>query len=358
MKPDLLDDIQRILVVKMSSIGDVVHSLPLLDALKQRFPSSFIGWVVDRRCKDILENNPLIDRLFIFERERWGGRKKAVTTPFEMAGLMGSIRKHKFQLALDPQGLFRSGFITYFSGARIRMGFSNAREMSTLFYNVKVDVPEEIKLHAVDRYMLMGRKLGIETSRRVFTIETPQHSMERVDSLLAANGIRPYHRLVLVNPWARWESKRWPVEKFALLADMLNCEADTRMIVVGGRSDLEGFITIASLMKTKAVSLVGMTSLTELAYLMKRAEILVTNDSGPMHIAAAMGTPVVAVFGPTDPSLCGPYGEVHEAVKKELPCSCCYQVVCPIEHRCMETISVDEVVGRVKSKLDARDRSS
>lgn len=347
------DNLQRILIVKMSSIGDVVHGLPLLRALRQHSPSAFIGWVVDRRCKGILENNHSIDRLFVFERERWGKPSRFVQTPFEFWGMVRSIRIHRFQLALDLQGLFRSGLITYLSGAPIRMGFANAREMSSIFYNLKVEVPEERKLHAVDRYMIMGRKLGIESPAISCTIETSRQDMERVESFLAGEGVQPYHRIVLINPWARWESKRWPLEKFALLADMVNCEADTRVVVTGARSDLPGFMRMASMVRTRVASMVGMLSLSELTYLMKRANILITNDSGPMHIAAAVGTTVVAVFGPTDPRLCGPYGDGNVVVKKELPCSNCYEVVCPRGHQCMNSIRVDEVMDCVKSKLKA-----
>jgi lipopolysaccharide heptosyltransferase I len=353
-----MNEPQSILIVKMSSIGDVVHSLPLLHALRQRFPAAFMGWVVDRRCKGILENDPHIDHLFVFEREKWGIRRRLLKTSVEVAGLIHAIRAHKFQLALDLQGLFRSGFITYFSGARTRMGFANAREMSCSFYNVKIEVPEDRKLHAVDRYMLMGRKLGIEAPGDRFALETAPHQMERVEALLSANGIQTYHRIVLINPWARWESKRWPLHKFALLADILNCEADTRVVVVGARSDLAEFKNMSSMMRTRIISLVGMTDLSELACLMKRADILITNDSGPMHIAAAAGTPVVAIFGPTDPSLCGPYGEGHLVVRKELPCSNCYCEVCPQEHQCMTSISLGEVIGEVKSKLNAIHRST
>lgn len=353
-----LDHVERILVVKMSSIGDVVHSLPLLHTLRERFPSAFIGWVVDRRCKGILENNPLIDRLFIFEREKWGGSWRFTKTQLQLTSLIHSMRRHRFQLAVDLQGLFRSGFITYLSGAPLRVGFANAREMSTIFYNVKVEVPRDRKLHAVDRYMLMGSKLGTEFSHPKFTIETSYSDMERVESLLAAEGVQPYHRVVVINPWARWESKRWPLRRFALLADTLNCEADTRVVVPGAKSDLTAFTAMVSMLQTRVVSMVGMLSLSELAYLMKRADILITNDSGPMHIAAAVDTPVVAIFGPTDSSLCGPYGEGHAVLKRELPCSCCYTVTCPLEHQCMTSISVDEVMEPVRSKLDALQRSS
>jgi len=205
--------------------------------------------------------------------------------------------------------------------------------------------------------MLMGRKLGIESAAKSFAIETSRQDMERVESLLTAEGVQPYHRIVLINPWARWESKRWPLEKFALLADVLNCEADTRVVVTGAKSDLPGLVKMDSIVRTRIASMVGMLSLSELTYLMKRAFILITNDSGPMHIAAAVGTPVVAIFGPTDPRLCGPYGHGHAVVKKELPCSFCYEVVCPTNHQCMYSISVDEVMDSVRKKLKAAHRN-
>lgn len=156
---------QRILVVKPSSFGDIVHSLPFLHVLRRGFPDARIAWVVSRANADLLEGHPDLDNVIVFERERWGGMKDCVQSMGELSHFVRRLRRERYNLVVDLQGLFRSGLVTRLTGAPRRVGFANARELSSIFYNVHVDVPDE-EMHAVDRYLLAARRLGLEVNGR------------------------------------------------------------------------------------------------------------------------------------------------------------------------------------------------
>ena len=322
---------KNILLVKPSSLGDVVHTLPLLKDLRMGFPDAHIAWLIKRQYAGILEGNPYLNEIIPWEW-KWG--------------LIKRLKESHFDLVIDVQGLFRSGFAAFLSGAHERIGFKNARELSPLFYTKRVSVPA-MDIHAVDRYRLITDYLGIKQYPPDFTIIIDEQEKVCVERLLFESGVKDGDILVMVNPSSRWQSKRWGTEKFASLCDVLSSEYGVKTVIIGGPEDTSIAYEVKTLMKTAPIITAGSTTIKGLVALLSKAKVLVTNDSGPMHIAAALNVPVVAIFGPTDPGRTGPYGKGHIVVRKEMPCSPCFKKYCR-DLLCMESVSVEEVKSAFK----------
>jgi len=329
---------RRILIVKPSSLGDIIHSLPVLWELRRLYPGAHIGWVVKEVWRDIIADNPLLDEVIVLKKGV-GGFLSAVK----------NIRKAGYDTVIDLQGLFRSGLMTLLSGASEKTGFSNARELAHLFYNHTVAVPPGT-VHAVERYLEILKP--IQNDRPHFPLYTDIDDAEWVKDFLRTNNLSHARPLIAVNPSARWEKKRWPITSYAALINQLIQELKAGIIILGSKEDIPLAEKISSLVSGKPLVAAGKTSLKTLSALLERVDLLVTNDSGPMHIAAALGTPVVALFGPTNPGLTGPYGDGHIVIRKEMECSPCLRGPCihgrPI---CMEAITEEEVMEAVKATL-------
>ena len=323
---------KNILIIKPSSLGDVVHTLPLLKDLRMGFPDAHIAWLIKRQYAGILEGNPYLNEIIPWE---WDG-----------FGLIKKIKESRFDLVIDVQGLFRSGFVTFLSGANERVGFKNARELSPLFYTKRVSVPA-MDIHAVDRYRLITDYLGIKQYPPDFTIIIDEQEKGYAERLLFESGVKDGDILVMVNPSGRWQSKRWGTEKFASLCDVLSSEYGVKTVIIGGPEDIRTACKVKTLMRTTPIITACSTTIKGLAALLSKAKVLVTNDSGPMHIAAALNVPVVAIFGPTDPGRTGPYGKGNIVVRKEMPCSPCFKKYCR-DLLCMESVSVEEVKSAFK----------
>lgn len=332
------EDRSRILIIKPSSLGDIVHSLPVLWALRTSHPDAHIGWVVKEVWKDILTGNPLLDEIIIL--------KKGIQGFFSA---VREIRRFRFDTILDLQGLFRSGFLSYLSGGSERIGFENARELSHLFYNNKISVHNS-HIHAVDRYLLT-----VNSTHPLprFPLFINMEDAEWAQDFLIKNNLKDVSPLIAINPSARWLKKRWPVSLYAELINRLIQELNAGIIILGSREDIPiAEEIIARVRSSRAVIAAGNTTLKTLTALLDRTDLLITNDSGPMHIAAALGRPVVALFGATDPKLTGPYGDNHTVIRKEMDCSPCFRKPCrhgrPL---CMEAITVDDVMREIRSRI-------
>lgn len=331
---------KRILFIKPSSLGDIIHCLPVLKAIRHKWPDAKISWVIKDIYADIVIRNPLIDDLILL-------RKNSLTT--SILSFRKKLRDGSFDLAVDVQGLFRSGLIAFLSGAAVRVGFSNAREMAPLFYTRKVDA--DLNLHAVDRNLKLAASLGCENQEIKFPIAVSKEAQEEASDFLRKNKLDTGQPLITFVPGARWEKKKWPSQSFSRLGDLLNQELRAGIILAGSRQE-EGLIhKIRGAMKNSSVEVVDF-SLTKLTALLTRSDVVVTNDSGPMHIAAAVGTPVVALFGPTDPQRTGPYTKRCLIIRKEMNCMPCFRKPCSQNSfECMESIAVEEAFEGVKQML-------
>jgi heptosyltransferase I len=264
------------------------------------------------------------------------------------------LRAAGFDLVVDLQGLFRSGAMSWLSGCGRRIGFADAREGSPLFYTQQVEVPNG-PMHAVDRYLLVAEALGAErpSQPRFEFLDLPQ-DRRTVETILTETGVAASLPWIAINASARWETKRWPLRHFAEAADGLSEALALPIVFIGGAAEREEAQAVMALMRTNAVDLTGQTPVGLLPCLLRQAAVLITNDSGPMHIAAAVGTPVVALFGPTDPRRTGPYGKGHLVLSHAVECSPCFSRDCfrAVKLECLVEVKPDQVVRAVQQQLD------
>jgi heptosyltransferase-1 len=326
---------KKILIIKPSSLGDVVHSLPFLNVLKTCFPRTEIHWLIAQGLEGLFEGHPMVEKYITINKDTWKKISRTGDTIKEVRQLYKRLKDEKYDVAVDLQGLFRSGLITMATRAPIRAGFTEAREGSSLFYNRKIKGGKNI--HAVDRYLKIADALGCDTERVLFPFPLMKDHMKEIKDLKSY--LKDY---IVIVPGARWETKKWPAEKFGRLAGMLSLKS----FVVGGETDVAIAEKVVAHSRGNALSLAGGTNLRELIEIMRGARFIISNDSGPMHIGAGLNVPVVALFGPTSPLRTGPYGKGHIIIKNDLECSPCFKKRCR-NVKCMGGISVDMVYERI-----------
>jgi 3-deoxy-D-manno-octulosonic-acid transferase/heptosyltransferase-1 len=358
-----MEQVRRILIIKPSSIGDVVHALPFLSSLRQRYPDRHIAWLVEEAAAELLLGHPLLDRVIVSGRKRWGRQLRPTfrgsAALREITALIAELRQGRYDLVIDLQGLLKSALMVACTGARFRVGLAGAREGSKRALTHEVPLPPG-PLHAVDRYLEAARFLGAEPLSKAFVFPSRPDDGARAEALLAEAEVRPNAVVVALNPQARWSTKLWGEERFARLGEVLAQRHGARILLIGASSDLPLARRLASRMNPTPFVAAGRTDLTLLIALLRRIDLLVTVDSGPMHMAAALRTPLVALFGPTDPRLVGPYGGDLPAgqaggvvLRVSLPCSPCSKRWCWIEddRLCMRSISVDAVAEAASALL-------
>ena len=323
----------KILIIKPSSLGDIIHGLPVLNALHLRFPEAELHWVVAKGFHEILEEHPLIHKLWIIDKNAWKKPGNIFRTVSELRELAAGLRKEKFNLVVDLQGLFRSAVIGIFTGARERVGFEGAREGAKYTYKFRVKTDPD--LHAVDKNMLIARFLGCESSEPAF----PLPPLGPPPAVLRNMGA-----YAVIVPAAGTQVKTWALENFAQLASMLPIPT----VIVGSKADRKRADQIALLSNGSAFSLAGKITLKELAAIIKHAKFVVCPDTGPMHIAAALNVPVFAIFGPTSPDRTGPYGNIHTVIRSGAVCSPCYKRKPCDDWRCMRDIKPEMVLGIIQ----------
>ncbi len=321
----------KILVIKPSSLGDVVHALPAVGWLRTRFPEAAISWLVNEEYAELVAMCPDVDEVIPFRRKRWGRVRHAG----EFMTFLRGLRRRKFDLVVDFQGLFRSGFIGFCTRAPRRIGFADGREGAPRFCTERVRVPAEIR-HAVDRNLFLVRHgLGGAAESATFIPglasfpalkPSPEAVRAAAGRLSAVAGAFP---LVAVAPCARWESKTWPPEFFAAVLELLAKQfPGMRCWLLGGREQRGvGDRIVALSPSARPLNWMGETGLGELLELLRASHVVITNDSGPMHLAAAVGLPAAALFGPTSPQRTGPYG-----TRCSVLAGCCARGPCFREH--------------------------
>ncbi|MDE2484600.1 MAG: glycosyltransferase family 9 protein [candidate division NC10 bacterium] len=354
--PVPMEQAQRILIIKPSSLGDVVNALPFLSSLRRRYPDRYIAWLVEEEAAELLLGHPLLDRVIVSGRRRW---RREVRMPFrgsaalrEIAALIAELRQGRYDLVVDLQGLLKSALMVICAGARFRVGLAGAREGSERALTHVVPLPPG-PLHAVDRYLEVARFLGADSLLKTFVFPSRPDDGARAEALLAEAGVKPDSLVIALNPQARWTTKLWGEERFARLGEMLARQHGARILVIGSSSDLPLARRLANGMDPAPFVAAGRTDLKVLIALLKRIDLLVTVDSGPMHLAAALGTPLIALFGPTDPRLIGPYGGDGVVLRVPLPCSPCSKRRCQIkeDRLCMHSISVEQVAEAASTLL-------
>lgn len=346
-------EFHRILLIKPSSLGDVVHALPVAHGLRRRYPRARIDWLVARPFAPLLEDHPDIDRVVLFDRARLGQAWWNPAATGALLGFLRTLRRARYDLVIDLQGLFRSGFFARTTGADVRIGPASPREGAGLFHTHRIVAPDA-PAHAVDRNYAVSRLLGFADLPPSFILPERAEPAARARALLAEHGIPVARPCVVWAPAARGEIKQWPAARFSRAIDALSLEISASSLVVGGPSERRRCAEVRAGCTTPVADLSGATGLRELVELLRGAALVVAHDSGVTHLAAALDRPLVCICGPTDPRRTGPYRRIGDVVRLPLPCSPCLLrelSACPHSHRCMNDLSVDEVLAACRSRV-------
>lgn len=346
-------EFRRILIIKPSSFGDVIHALPVLNGLRCRYPKARIVWLVASGCAGLVESNPALDGIIRFDRKRYGLLGRNPWASLEFAEFIRRLRAERFDLVVDLQGLFRSGFLAAASGARHRIGFANAREFGWMFYNYRVDVPDP-EMHAVERNYLFARHLGFADVPIRFNLAVRPEARANVRRMLAEKGLVGGEGYIVVGPGTRWETKQWPADQFAAAISRISTDQGLPVVLTGMVEERGIAARVMAAASGRVIDLSGSTSLQEVIALIEGARAVLMNDSGPMHLATALNKPLVAIYGPTSPARTGPYGRGEAVARLDLPCSPCYLkkiADCRHGHRCLRELSPETVAAQVSRTL-------
>jgi lipopolysaccharide heptosyltransferase I len=342
---------KKILIIKLSALGDVVHTLPIPRTLRQEYPDAYISWMIEERYQELLYNNPDIDEVIPIRTKVW--RKNWNRETFnEILQIIKSLRQKKFDVVFDLHGLIKSGIIAMLSGAKTKVGFhrKNCKEkISSIFTNIKGPYMAG-GIHVVDMYLtLVQSALGIQNVVKQFPISSPEAQEQKIEGFFQSHPELTAKPIVGINPGAGFESKLWEIERFAKLADRIVDAMDYSILLLWGPGEEQKAKQIAASMKQKSW-VAPATTIQESIALYKRLKLLVSCDSGPLHLCSALDIPTVSLFGPTDPVRNGAYGLHHETVYKMLPCSFCWKRKCPLgTDECMQKVTVDDVFEAVRS---------
>jgi heptosyltransferase I len=329
MSPHHLPSHPRILLVKLSSFGDVLHGLPTLEALRDALPRAHITWLVEAAYAPLLSGHPALDEVWIAPRlrpaELFSGANLAA-----LRRLVQQLRARPFDLVLDIQGLLKSAVWVALARSPRKVGYDRTRELSYLALTERVP-PFDPEAHAVRRYLNLAHYLGAPPALPRFRL-----GLDAAADIAALVPSEPDRPLAVLHPGARWASKLWPPAFWARLAEWFHGQG-FQVAVTGSAADRELATGITAHCRTPRLNLAGRTSLAQLAGILRKARIAVTTDTGAMHLAAALGTPVAALFGPTAPWRTGPFGDGHQVVRLNLPCSPCFKRHCP-DPRCLNDL--------------------
>jgi heptosyltransferase I len=344
---------RRIAIVKPSALGDIVHSLPVLSALRGRFPKSHITWVVNRGFESLLLGHPHLDSTFPFERGAFRSMSSAVQTAWDLSN---QLRKQRFDLVIDLQGLLRTGLIVAATGSPRKIGFANAREGATRFYTHTVDVPDADQIHAVDRYWRIVESLGITNRTKQFIVPISTSEQEQVLQALQTCP-RPW---IAVAPGAKWLTKRWPTIHFSALLRKAQATYGGTILLLGASEDLPLSAQIATSLTGSVVDFVGKTSLPKLIAVLSLVDVMFANDTGPLHLAAALGKPCIAPYTCTRVALHGPYPmpEVRSAgIETAVSCGGSYLKKCPNNRVCFAELTPEKLWPALSLAFETRLKS-
>jgi lipopolysaccharide heptosyltransferase I len=367
---------RRILLIKPSALGDVINTVPVLVKLRRRYPEARIDWLLTPPLADWLRHHPCLSGVVPFDRQTLARAGRSWTATRDLLRFLWSLRTARYDLVIDLHGQFRSALLVLATGAATRVGFdrprrqvrqasrrslpesayqhgwTGTREGAWLAYSHRIPVPT-LDVHAIDRYLWLGPLLGLDDSPPDMRLPIPDDARQRATQLRERHGLagRPF---ALLFAGTQWETKHWHSDGFITTARHL-MRRGLAVALAGAGAEQAACRAVAAGCP-EARDLCGKTGLGEMAALIDQAEVCVTNDSGPMHLAVALGRPVVSVFGPTDPVWVGPYGRPDAVARVDLPCSPCYLrrlARCAHGHACMQGVTADMVIERLERALSA-----
>jgi len=311
------------LIITLSNIGDIILTTPVLDVLGKEFPEGRVDVMVGPQGKDIFKHHPRIFKVIVYDKH---------IPVMEKRRLIRKLRRINYDLIVD----LRNTLFPYLVGSKYK---------TTPLHKI----PSAFLLHKKDAHLWKLKELAIDTSQAQFSVFIPPSDELYVENLL--DKIPGKENIIVMSPGAKSLIKKWKKECFSELADRLIEELDAPLVMVGDQNDVDLVSDIQKGMKNKAYNLAGRTSITQLAHLLRKSRLLIANDSAPMHLGTAMGTKVLAIFGPTDPRKYGPRGEHDRVIRKELDCSPCEIAQCKFNHECMKSISTEKVFSTASRML-------
>jgi lipopolysaccharide heptosyltransferase I len=346
----------KILILRLSAVGDVIRTLPAVKALKEHVPSSTVTWIVEEPSQAFLESQIEIDEVILFPRRRWTKGIRSFRgmgrTIREMMGFIVDLRRRRFDVVLDFHGILKSGLLSFLSGSSKRVGYDrrSTKEGNFIFSNVKVKLPEE-KISRFQRNLILLRGIGLEVKEFNYRLYIPPEDQQYVGSFFK-NVVTTLKRpLIAIHPGTSPKAhfKRWMPNQYAQLADRLVRELNASVLFTWGVEELELVKRIQKEMKETSLLGPKTESLTQLGEVYRHCDLYIGGDTGPMHIASLMKIPAVVIYGPTDPIENEPFGN-HIKVRKEVECSPCHDYSCK-ELVCIKTISADDVFKATKEIL-------
>ncbi|MBI5190012.1 MAG: lipopolysaccharide heptosyltransferase II [Nitrospirae bacterium] len=343
MKPE------KILVRATNWVGDVVMSMPAVTAIRKNFPGSHITVLVKPPMHELFVGNPAVNEIIVFDR------KGEYRGPAGIARLARELRRRRFDRAILLQNAFEAALITFLANIPVRMGYNT--DGRGILLNMGVKVSEETRRkHQVFYYLDMLDALGIKAGYSAPKLYVGKPESEWAAGLLKSHGITSRDLIAGINPGAQYGvAKRWHPERFGQVADSLAKKDGAKVIIFGGHGDIATAGAVQASMKGQALNLAGKTTIRELMALIKNCRLFITNDTGPMHIAAALGVPTLAVFGSTDHIATAPHGNGHKVVREPVNCSPCLKRTCPDKsYICMERVTAASVIRAAREMLGDR----
>ncbi len=338
---------RRIAIIKPSALGDIVHALPVLTALREKFPNSRISWVVNRGFEPLLIGHPHLDATIAFDRAAFRRVSSALKYSFEV---MNTLRRQRFDLVIDLQGLLRSGLLCAATGSPVRIGFANAREGADRFYTHRIEVLDADSLHAVDRYWRIVESLGYRGKMK-FVLPVSEEESEKVHQELK----------LLPRPWiavaagAKWTTKQWLPEHFKSLLKQAQDAFGGTVILIGSADDRMRSAEIYSQLAGSKKDWTGETTLPRLVALLSIVDVMVANDTGPLHLAVALGRPCIAPYTCTKTARHGPYpfNPKSIGIESTVACAGSYYKSCPNGMICMSELTPGKLWPSLARALDS-----
>ena len=328
----------KILLIRLSSLGDVVLTTPAIRAVRANFPNAHIAMLVAKQSADVLRENPNLDEIITFDR-----LAKDKDTG-EMWRIVRLLRERKFTLAIDLQWKFRTEMLMYLSGATERVGKG---------WLCTTRVLEQGNKHATSHYFDLLHAVDIPAEDQKLELFLAESERRDAVQRLKTAGVVDARLKVGLFPGAGWKLREWMPERFAAIGDRLVQHFDADVLIFGGQKESELVHTVVNLMHTHAIPFAGNLQIRQLAACIEQCDLFVTNDTGPMHIAAAVGTPTISLFGPGNHIRFQPLGALHETIRHAVPCSPCKQFTDKCKDNiCMKGIGVDEVWNSISSVLE------
>ena len=333
----------KILVIKLRYIGDVLLTSPVLKNIRLTYPNARLDILVNPGTAEVLTHNQDIDKVIFVDRGSF----------IRQLAFIRELRRMKYDLVIDLTDSDRSAILTYLSGALMRVGYNSEHRWRGRCYTQIVQANRD-KMHTVDYQLEALRLLDIPIKSSELILPLSQKDEDVAEKILTECNLDDGKDIILIHPGARWWFKSWPPEYFARLAGAIQQDLNCHVIFAGSKADQRVASKIQNMMPTKAVSLVGKTTILQLAALLKRCRLFIGNDNGVMHVAAAVETPVISFFGLSSPLLWGPRGSGHTIFYKGIDCSPCFPNGCVRgDQSCMRMITVEEVFKGVRNKLSA-----